>query len=160
MFPQTSADEVHSAQNLGVKLQPLIQNLKDGALHKNTLAAEKVLRQEGQYFLSDDDILYRQSNTGKKTVIQIVVPTALQMELLQWCHDHFTSGYLGLNKLFEHLKSTYFWNNMQYFCKFTVLGKILCFLCSEEKRCPLFKTTYTHCCLWPLGNFREDSMAP
>ena len=32
------------------------------------------MRQEGQYFLSDNDILYKQSYAGKRTVIQLVVP--------------------------------------------------------------------------------------
>ena len=35
----------------------------------------------------------------------------------------------------------------------TALGKILCRLCSEEKRCSPFKTTpLTHCCIWSLGS--------
>ena len=31
------------------------------------------------------------------------------MELLHWCHDHFTSDHLGLSKTYERLKSIYFW---------------------------------------------------
>ena len=73
--------------------------------------AEKILRLEGQYFLSDNNTLYRQSHTGKRAVIQLVVLKTLQTELLHWCHDHFTNGHLGLNKTCEHLRSTYFWNN-------------------------------------------------
>ena len=32
------------------------------------------------------------------------------MELLNSWHDHFSSGHLGLNKTYECLRSTYFWN--------------------------------------------------
>ena len=87
-------------------------NLQDGTLPKDTPSAEKILQQEGHYFLSDNIILYRQSHTRKRAVIQLVMPKTLQMELLHWCHDHFTSGDLGLNKTCERLKSTCFWNNV------------------------------------------------
>ena len=70
------------------------------------------MRQEGQYFLSDNHILYKQSHAGKRTIIQLVVPKTLQTELLHWCDNHFTSGHLVLNKTYERLRSTYFWNNM------------------------------------------------
>ena len=112
MLPKTSADAVRSAQNLDDKLQPVIQYVKDGTLPNNAAAADKILKQEGQYFLSEDDILYGQSSVSKIAVIQQVVPKALQMELLQWCHDHFASGCLGLPKTYERLRLIYFWNNM------------------------------------------------
>ena len=54
----------------------------------------------------------RQSHAGKRTFIQLVVQKTLQTELLHWCHDHFTSGQLGLNKTYERLRFAYFWNNM------------------------------------------------
>ena len=60
MLPQTSTEELHNAQNRDDKLQPLIQYLKHVTLTKDAPTAEKILRQEGQYFLSDDDILQRQ----------------------------------------------------------------------------------------------------
>ena len=94
------------------KLQPLVWYLQDGTLPKDAPTAEKVLQQEGQYFLSGNNILYRQSNIGKRAVIQLVVLKTLQTELFHWCHDHFTSGYYVLNKTYERLRSTNFWNNM------------------------------------------------
>ena len=112
IFPQTSTDEVCSAQNLNDMFQLVIQYLKDGTLPKDALRAEEGLKQEGQYFLSDDNILYRQLNAGKGTVIQLVVPAALQTELFEGCYDHFASGHFGLNEMYECLRSTYFWNNM------------------------------------------------
>ena len=60
MLPQTSTEELHNAQNRDDKLQPLIQYLKHVTLAKDAPTAQKILRQEGQYFLSDDDILQRQ----------------------------------------------------------------------------------------------------
>ena len=63
-------------------------------LAKDAPTAEKILRQEGQYFLSDDDILYRQSLTGKRNVTQLVVLKTPQTELLHWCHGNFTSATL------------------------------------------------------------------
>ena len=108
MLPQTSAEELHNAQNRDDKFQPLIQYLKDGTLPKDAPTNEKIMRQEGQYFLSDNDVLYRQSHAGKRTVIQLVVPKTIQSELLHWCHDHFTSGHFGLNKTYERRRSIYF----------------------------------------------------
>ena len=112
MFPQTSTEELCNVQNRDDKLQHLIQYLKDGTLLKDALTAEKIMQQEGQYFLSDNDILYKQSHAGKRIVIQLAVQKTLQMELLHWCHDHLTSGHLGLNKTYERLRSTYFSNNI------------------------------------------------
>ena len=66
-------EELRNAQNRDDKLHPLIQYLKDGNLPKDTLTAEKLMRQESQYFLSDNDILCKQSHAGKRTVIQKVV---------------------------------------------------------------------------------------
>ena len=98
MLPQTLTEELRNAQIRDDKLQPLIRYLQNSALPKDAPTAEKILRQEGQYFLSDNNILYRQSHTGKRAVIQLVVRKTLQTELLHWCHDHFTSDHLGLKK--------------------------------------------------------------
>ena len=55
----------------------------------------------------------------------------LYPELLHWCHDHFTSGHLKLNKTYERLRSTYFWNNM-----FADLQRWIksCAFCPQKKR--------------------------
>ena len=68
MLPQTSADEVQSAQNLDDKLQPFIQYLKDGNLPDNASTADYILKQEGKYFLSEDNNLCRQSNVANKII--------------------------------------------------------------------------------------------
>ena len=81
MLPQTSTDQLGNAQIRDDKLQPLIW-LQDGTLPKDTLTAEKILCQEAQYFLGDNNILYRQSHTGKQAIIQLVVPKTIQTELL------------------------------------------------------------------------------
>ena len=62
---QTSTEELCNAQNRDDKLRPLIRYLQVGTLPKDTATAEKILRQEGQYFLSDNNVLYRQSPTGE-----------------------------------------------------------------------------------------------
>ena len=70
-------------------------------------------------------------NAGKETINQLVVPKALQMELFECCYDHFTSGHLDLNKTYECLRSTYFWNNM-----FADLQRWVksCVSCAQKKR--------------------------
>ena len=50
-------EELRNAQNRDDKLQPLIQYLKDGTLPKEALTAENIMLQEGQYFLSDNEIV-------------------------------------------------------------------------------------------------------
>ena len=47
MVPQTSVDEVWSAQNIDDKLQPLILYLKDRTLPNDVPAADKISKQEG-----------------------------------------------------------------------------------------------------------------
>ena len=77
-LPQTLTDELHNVQNCDDKLQPLIRYLKDGVLPKDAPTAEKIMRQKGQYFLSDNNILYRQLHAGIRTVIQLVIAKTLQ----------------------------------------------------------------------------------
>ena len=96
---QTLTEEWCNAQNRDDKLQPLNRYLQDGTLPMDALTAEKILRQEDQYFFSDHDILYRQSLAGKRAVTELVVPKTLQTELLHWCHNHFTSGHLCLERM-------------------------------------------------------------
>ena len=69
MLPQTSTDELGNAQIRDDKLQPLIWYLQDGTLPKDTLTAEKILCQEGQYFLSDNNILYTNSLRKLNSII-------------------------------------------------------------------------------------------
>ena len=73
MLPQTLTEELHNAQNRDDKLQPFIWYLQDGTLPKDAPTDEKILWQKGQYFLSDNNILYRQSHIGKRAVIQLVL---------------------------------------------------------------------------------------
>ena len=110
---------------------PLSDILKDENLPQDALTTEKIMRQEGHYFLSDNDILYRQSHAGKRNVMQLVTSKTLQTELLRWYHDHFTFGHLGLSKTYERLRSTYFWNNM-----FADLQRWIesCVFCAQKKR--------------------------
>ena len=130
-LPQTLTDELCNVQNCDDKLQPLIRHfIIDGDLPKDAPTAEKIMRQKGRYFPSDNDILYRQLHAGIRTVIQLVIAKTLQTELLHWCHHHFTSGHLGLNKTYERLRSTYFWNifaDLQRWIK-------SCVSCAQKKR--------------------------
>ena len=57
MLPQTSTEELCNADNRDDELQPLDRYIQDGTLPKDTPTAEKILRQEGHYFLSNSNIL-------------------------------------------------------------------------------------------------------
>ena len=81
MSQQTSTEELRNAQNRNDKLQPLIKYSKDGTLPKDAPTAEKIMRQD-QHLLSGNDILYKQSHAGKRTVIKLIVPKTLQTELI------------------------------------------------------------------------------
>ena len=141
------------------KLQPLVWYLQDGTLPKDAPTAEKALQQEGQYFLSGNNILYRQSNIGKRAVIQLVVLKTLQTELFHWCHDHFTSGYLVLNKTYERLRSTNFWNNM--FADLQRRIKSCVSYAQKKKGCSPFKATFAaHCYFWSMRSYCHKLYVP
>ena len=141
------------------KLQPLVWYLQDGTLPKDAPTAEKALQQEGQYFLSGNNILYRQSNIGKRAVIQLVVLKTLQTELFHWCHDHFTSGYLVLNKTYERLRSTNFWNNM--FADLQRRIKSCVSYAQKKKGCSPFKATFAaHCYFWSMRSYCRKLYVP
>ena len=128
ILPQTPTEELCNVKTVMTNSNLLFDTY---TLPKHTATAEKILRQGGQYFLSDNNVLYRQSPTGERAAIHLVVPKTLQTELLHWCHDHFTSGHLGLNKTYERLRSIYFWNNM-----FADLHRWIesCVSCAQKKR--------------------------
>ena len=117
---QTLTEEWCNAQNRDDKLQPLNRYLQDGTLPMDALTAEKILRQEDQYFFSDNDILYRQSLARKRAVIELVVPKTLQTELLHWCQNHFTSGHLCLERMIARDPHT--------------VGIKSCVYCAQKKR--------------------------
>ena len=71
-------------------------------------------------------------------------PKTLQTQLLHWCHDHFISDHLSLNKTYERPRSAYFWNNM-----FADLQRWIksCGSCAQKKR------DVHHCCFWSMGSY-------
>ena len=104
-FP-TNQLELCNAQNCDDKLQPLIQYLKDGTLPKSALTAEKLCDKKAS--ISSVTMTFYTANhlEGKEPLFDLVVSKTLQTQLLDRCHDHFTSGHLGLNKTYERLRST------------------------------------------------------
>ena len=83
-------------------------------MHQQLIKSRNERRISQRGYLNED-ILFRQLNVGRKTVIQLVVQKALQMELLQWCYDCFTSGHLALNKTYKRLVNIFL---EQHVCQF------------------------------------------
>ena len=73
-------------------------------------------------------------------------------------YDFTIQYHLGLNKTYERLRPTYFWNNI-----FANLqrGVKSCFLCPEEKRrSPLQTTSSAYRRLWTMGSYCRRLCGP
>ena len=63
-------------------------------------------------YVNIDGIVYYVSKLHNGTILKrIVVPDALKNEVLVWCHDHITSGHLGITKTLERIKQRFYWKN-------------------------------------------------
>lgn len=75
-------------------------------------------------------VLYRrwEHPSGKTTVLQVVVPTSLQKDAIQACHEG-TGGHFGENKTFSFIRRRFFWmgcrRSVKNFCA-------ACAVCSKR----------------------------
>ncbi len=61
------------------------------------------------------------NRSSKSLCVQIVFPAALRHEILTACHDDPTAGHLGITKIYDKVRSRYYWPNMfkdiEHWCK-------------------------------------------
>ena len=130
----TSID-IAAEQHKSKDLSALIDFLKDEKLPENDSEAKKLLYQAKDFGLIDG-ILYRFFTPRHKgldklvnPVVQLCVPEQYRPDVFRCLHDNLS--HTGVTKLFQLVKSKYYWPN--YFCD-TVSWIKTCKRCQHAKR--------------------------
>ena len=81
-------------------------------------------------FEIQDGVLVHHQTQGNADIVQVVVPTKLQTEILKALHDAPTGGHLSKDKMLGKVRSLYFWfgsnKDVRSYCKF-------CLECQKQK---------------------------
>ncbi|OWY91837.1 reverse transcriptase [Phytophthora megakarya] len=65
-----------------------------------------------------EEVLYRLSNPtpekprNKRSELRLVVPETLRADMLHYSHEDFQGGHQGINRMFERLRSEFYWIGM------------------------------------------------
>ena len=75
----------------------------------------KTLWAQWDSFRFIDGILYRvlEDSSGKREVLQVVVPTVLRKQVFGFLHDSKTVGHFGVNKTIGKIRMKFYWPKLQ-----------------------------------------------
>ncbi len=116
---------------------PLIKELKDlflnSELKPSTKEVEKIFKQNFDYFIMDENILYFINPYVKKGkgVKRLIVGEKMIIPLLAQFHDHPLAGHLGVDKTYEKLAKKFWFPEM-----FTTIKKYCssCKVCDQNRK--------------------------
>ncbi|KAK3083081.1 hypothetical protein FSP39_013432 [Pinctada imbricata] len=77
-----------------------------------------------------DDMLYRRWTDNKGSTLQAIVPFKERLHILQFSHDHKTSGHLGVTKTLSKIRQSYYWPGLQRDVRHYIAG---CEVCAKSK---------------------------
>jgi len=113
----------------------MIDYLSSGTLPQNNTEAHRVVAESEHYSLLDNTLfhLHRPRTKGKHrltpVVEQLCLPRTLRDEVVKAYHDN--NGHIGFDKLYETIRSKYFWPRMYAHLSEYVKS---CKDCQETKR--------------------------
>ena len=100
---------VREMQRKDTDLTYLIQYLESKTLPNDENTCRQLLAEADQYLLDDNGISqHLWTPAGRKrseTTVQLVVPSALEFEVLKSLHDDLSGGHLGIEKTFINKNS-------------------------------------------------------
>ena len=77
-----------------------------------------------------NDMLYRRWTDTTGSTLQAIVPLKERRHVLQYSHDHKTSGHLGVTKTLSKIRQSYYWPGLQRDVRQYIAG---CEICSKSK---------------------------
>ena len=124
-------------------------------------AALKSYWAEWDRLLVIDGLLYRkwESNTGKHTNNQLILPYAYRHQIVKTLHDSKVAGHMGFHRTCENVRARFHWHRMREYIRRWIRT---CDRCQRRKppgkspRAPLMK--YTIGC--PMERIAMDIMGP
>ena len=90
----------------------------------------KALWSHGQKLVIENDMLYRKWDDKKGVTLQAIVPLSEQPKLLSLCHDHLTSGHLGVRIKVSKVRQSFYLTGLQRDIRHYVAG---CENCQKGK---------------------------
>ena len=82
------------------------------ALSVECKEVRQLVAQWDDLFIKDSVLCRWRTQPGKRRVIQLVVPEALRLQILNYCHGHRTSAHFGRERTEMKIKSRYYWPGM------------------------------------------------
>ncbi|POM78403.1 Hypothetical protein PHPALM_4066 [Phytophthora palmivora] len=80
--------------------------------------ASKLAKDADDFVLDSREVLYRLSRSTRDRPrdmvdeLRLVVPQALQPDILHYAHEDFQGGHQGITRTYEKLRSEFYWNGM------------------------------------------------
>ena len=104
--------------------------------HSKTLEGDsfylKSLYSQYERLCEIDGVLYRKWDDleAQSSIYQALVPLRERRTVLQYCHDAKTAGHLGIKKMLQKIRSSFYWPNLQ-----TDVGQYIagCDFCTKRK---------------------------
>ena len=75
-------------------------------------------------------MLYRRWTDENKSTLQAIIPVKERRNVLQFSHDHKTSGHVGVTKTLSKIRQAYYWPGLQRDVRQYIAG---CETCSKSK---------------------------
>ena len=75
-------------------------------------------------------MFYRRWTDANKSTLQAIIPLKERRNVLQFSHDHKTSGHLGVTKTLSKIRQAYYWSGLQRDVRQYIAG---CETCSKSK---------------------------
>ncbi|CAF0913458.1 unnamed protein product [Didymodactylos carnosus] len=158
-------EDIKEEQKKDSKLKPIIDYLLNNTTKSNSPPSKSFRKTASQYVIING-ILYKtrsrnsnehESVPGKKNMI--VIPQNRQQQILEWAHDHPTSGHSGLHKTLYRLLTRVYWPGMRRdVFKYTQA----CSSCQQFKYCnrPSSTPMQLHLVTEPWHTIEIDMMGP
>ena len=90
----------------------------------------KSLWSQRQLLEIHDSLLFRRWTDDIGSTLQAIVPFSERRHILQYCHDHKTSGHLGVTKTLSKIRQKYYWPGLQRDVRLYIAG---CEQCAKSK---------------------------
>jgi hypothetical protein len=98
---------------LNVKADAVILNVKTNTsdlmtAQNDDINIKALIQDPTKYYLFENKILFRKSNTRQR----IVIPESMKTTILKLCHNDMSGGHLCFKKTWPKLRDRYYWKNM------------------------------------------------
>ncbi|CAF4554355.1 unnamed protein product, partial [Didymodactylos carnosus] len=161
----TMLDDISSNQLRDPHLRPIMEYLQSPSGNHAAPVSKQLLRIAAQLTVIDG-ILYKISQTrrydhqrprGSRNLV--VIPGNMQRQLLEWAHDHPTSGHSGRSKTLYRLTSRVYWATIRRDVDSYIKQ---CHLCQQFKYCnrPNSTPLQVHLISEPWHTIGLDIMGP